>query len=50
MYGFGDDEVPYTESVDLLEDMLIAYIIEMVGNCSILFILSANVTTIDQKI
>ena len=30
MYGFGDDEVPYTESVDLLEDMLIAYIIEMV--------------------
>ena len=31
MYGFGDDEVPYTESVDLLEDMLIAYIIEMVS-------------------
>eukprot|EP00112_Aurelia_sp_Birch-Aquarium-sp1_P009586 Seg2094.1 transcript_id=Seg2094.1/GoldUCD/mRNA.D3Y31 product="Transcription initiation factor TFIID subunit 13" protein_id=Seg2094.1/GoldUCD/D3Y31 len=29
MYGFGDDEVPYTESVDLLEDMLIAYITEM---------------------
>lgn len=31
MYGFGDDEVPYTESVDLLEDMLIAYITEMVS-------------------
>ena len=30
MYGFGDDEVPYTESVDLLEDMLIAFINEMV--------------------
>ncbi|XP_065057504.1 transcription initiation factor TFIID subunit 13-like [Rhopilema esculentum] len=29
MYGFGDDEVPYTESVDLLEDMLIAFINEM---------------------
>ena len=32
MYGFGDDEVPYTESVDLLEDMLIAYITEMVSS------------------
>ncbi|RWS20672.1 transcription initiation factor IID subunit-like protein [Leptotrombidium deliense] len=28
MYGFGDDENPYTESVDLLEDMVIQYIIE----------------------
>lgn len=35
MYGFGDDEVPYTESVDLLEDMLIGYINEMVSNSSI---------------
>ena len=37
MYGFGDDEVPYTESVDLLEDMLIAYIIEMVSVCHFCF-------------
>ena len=50
MYGFGDDEVPYTESVDLLEDMLIAYIIEMVGNFSTLFMVDAVVTTIDHTI
>lgn len=29
MYGFGDDQNPYTESVDLLEDLVIEYIIEM---------------------
>lgn len=28
MYGFGDDQDPYTESVDLLEDLVIEYIIE----------------------
>lgn len=28
MYGFGDDQNPYTESVDLLEDLVIEYIIE----------------------
>ncbi|RWS17911.1 Transcription initiation factor TFIID subunit 13-like protein [Dinothrombium tinctorium] len=32
MYGFGDDENPYTESVDLLEDMVIQYIIEVTYN------------------
>jgi len=30
MYGFGDDENPYTESVDILEDLVIEFITEMV--------------------
>jgi transcription initiation factor TFIID subunit 13 len=29
MYGFGDDQNPYTESVDLLEDLVVEYISEM---------------------
>lgn len=29
MYGFGDDQNPYTESVDLLEDLVIQYIAEI---------------------
>ncbi|XP_053208676.1 transcription initiation factor TFIID subunit 13-like [Panonychus citri] len=29
MYGFGDDQNPYTESVDLLEDLVIQYIAEV---------------------
>ena len=29
MYGFGDDQNPYTESVDLLEDLVIEFITEM---------------------
>ncbi|KAL5010430.1 hypothetical protein ScPMuIL_012735 [Solemya velum] len=29
MYGFGDDQNPYTETVDLLEDLVIEYITEM---------------------
>ncbi|RUS90700.1 hypothetical protein EGW08_001504, partial [Elysia chlorotica] len=29
MYGFGDDQNPYTESVDLVEDLVIDYITEM---------------------
>lgn len=32
MYGFGDDQCPYTESVDFLEDLVIEYITEMVGH------------------
>lgn len=28
MYGFGDDRNPYTESVDLLEDLVLKYIHE----------------------
>ena len=31
MYGFGDDQIPFTESVDLLEDLVVEYITEMVG-------------------
>ena len=33
MYGFGDDQVPFTESVDLLEDVVVEYITEMVTTC-----------------
>ena len=29
MYGFGDDRNPYTESVDILEDLVIEYLTEM---------------------
>jgi len=29
MYGFGDDKNPYTESVDLIEDLVIQYITEV---------------------
>ncbi|CAA9995556.1 unnamed protein product [Nesidiocoris tenuis] len=29
MYGFGDDQNPYTESVDLLEDLVIEYVTDM---------------------
>lgn len=31
MFGFGDDQNPYTESVDLLEDLVIEYITETVS-------------------
>ena len=30
MYGFGDDQNPYTESVELLEDLVIEFITNMV--------------------
>jgi transcription initiation factor TFIID subunit 13 len=30
MYGFGDDQNPYTESVDMLEDLVIFYITEVI--------------------
>uniref|UniRef100_A0A8C5VFC9 Transcription initiation factor TFIID subunit 13 n=1 Tax=Microcebus murinus TaxID=30608 RepID=A0A8C5VFC9_MICMU len=29
MYGFGDDQNPYTESVDILEDLVIEFITDM---------------------
>lgn len=41
MYGFGDDRNPYTESVDLLEDLVIEFITEMViikGELSFYFV------------
>ncbi len=31
MYGFGDDQNPYSESVDILEDLVIEFITEMVS-------------------
>lgn len=30
MYGFGDDQNPYTESVDFLEDLVIEFVTDMV--------------------
>jgi len=30
MFGFGDDQNPYTESVDVLEDLVIEFITETV--------------------
>jgi hypothetical protein len=30
MYGFGDDQNPYSESVDMMEDLVIEFITEMV--------------------
>lgn len=35
MYGFGDDPNPYSESVDLLESLVIDYIAEMVSKNSV---------------
>ena len=35
MFGFGDDKNPYTESVDLLEDMVVEYISEMVSTVDV---------------
>lgn len=29
LYGFGDEQVPYTETVELLDDLLLQYITEM---------------------
>lgn len=34
MYGFGDDQNPYTESVDFIEDLVIEYVTEMVSGSS----------------
>ena len=35
MFGFGDDQNPYTESVELLEDLVVEFISEMVPDlCS----------------
>jgi len=32
MYGFGDDQNPYTESVDILEDLVIQFINDIAHN------------------
>ena len=37
MYGFGDDQNPYTESVDMLEDLALEFITQMVGIFSYIF-------------
>lgn len=42
MFGFGDDQNPYTESVDLIEDLVIEYISEMVGSVSFIYMYYEN--------
>ena len=32
MYGFGDEQNPFTESVDVLEDLVIEYMTELVSH------------------
>lgn len=39
MYGFGDDQNPYTESVDFLEDIVIEFITEVVRKIRIYYII-----------
>lgn len=39
MYGFGDDQNPYTESVDFLEDLVIEFITDMVFSSFLFFFL-----------
>lgn len=34
LYGFGDDEQPYAETVDLLEDLVVEYIADTVSRNS----------------
>ena len=43
MYGFGDDQNPYTESVDLLEDIVVEFITQMVSK---VYIARAKVETL----
>lgn len=43
MYGFGDDQNPYTESVDLLEDLVIDFITQMVR----IFILTSSLVKLE---
>jgi hypothetical protein len=38
MFGFGDDQCPYTESVDFLEDLVIEYITEIVNTIGLFLI------------
>ena len=38
MYGFGDDQNPYTESVDFLEDIVIEFITEVVSSAAFDFV------------
>ncbi|XP_041603275.1 transcription initiation factor TFIID subunit 13 isoform X1 [Vulpes lagopus] len=52
MYGFGDDQNPYTESVDILEDLVIEFITEMVGlnpSCSEMFLMFI-ITTLFSRV
>lgn len=46
MYGFGDDQNPYTESVDILEDLVIEFITEMVSDYSFFLLLFFNFVTV----
>ena len=46
MFGFGDDQVPFTESVDLLEDLVVEYITEMVRKQDVVHIYSLKLIVI----
>ena len=46
MYGFGDDQVPFTESVDLLEDLVVEYITEMVRSFSVVLCCGIHIPSI----
>lgn len=46
LYGFGDDENPYQESVELLEDLVIWFIQNMV--CFVLFIYDLFIMIINK--
>ena len=56
MYGFGDDQNPYTESVDLLEDIVVEFITQMVSKVHIarakvetlLFVCPTNCNSTDE--
>ena len=43
MYGFGDEQNPYSESVDLLEDLVHEYITEMVCNTNYKFFVTLSI-------
>ena len=43
MYGFGDEQNPYSESVDLLEDLVHEYITEMVCSIKYIFFLKLSI-------
>ena len=43
MYGFGDEQNPYSESVDLLEDLVHEYITEMVCSTKYKFFVTLSI-------
>lgn len=48
MYGFGDDQNPYTESVDLLEDLVLEFITQMVSSATNVWCIFINYSFLFQ--